>query len=134
MNRLVAAALIVVAIIHLLPAVGMLGPERLQALYGVPLDDASLVILMRHRALLFTLLGLLLFAAAFRPAWRGIALVAGYASVLGFLAFAHAAPGYNAELARVVFADWIALAALVAATIGHAARRRDGGARRNAVR
>ena len=134
MNRLVAPALLVAALIHLLPAAGMLGPERLQALYGVPLDDASLVILMRHRALLFTLLGLLLVAAAFRPAWRGIALVAGYASVLGFLGFAYAAPGYNAELARVVLADWIALAALVVATIGHYAQRDDGSAGRRADR
>ena len=100
----------------------------------MPLDDASLVILMRHRALLFTLLGLLLVAAAFRPAWRGIALVAGYASVLGFLGYAYAAPGYNAELARVVLADWIALAALVVATIGHYAQRDDGSAGRRADR
>jgi hypothetical protein len=128
MNRLIAVALVVAGIIHLLPAAGMLGPDRLQALYGVQLDDPNLVILLRHRALLFALLGLLLVAAAFRAEWRGIALAAGYASVLGFLAFASVATGYNAELARVVRADWIALAALVVATVAHFAPRDAGGA------
>ena len=41
MNRLVAAALLVAAIIHLLPAAGMLGPERLQALEAVALQRLS---------------------------------------------------------------------------------------------
>lgn len=124
MNRLAGAALLVAALIHLLPAAGILGAERLQALYGVALDDPNLVLLMRHRALLFALLGLFLAAAAFRPRWRGVALGAGYASVLGFLALALATAGLNAALQRVVLADWVALAALVVASVAHLAQRR----------
>lgn len=124
MNRLAGAALLVAALIHLLPAAGILGAERLQALYGVALDDPNLVLLMRHRALLFALLGLFLAAAAFRPRWRGVALGAGYASVLGFLALALATAGLNAALQRVVLADWVALVALVVASVAHLAQRR----------
>ena len=124
MNRLAGAALLVAALIHLLPAAGILGAERLQALYGVALDDPNLVLLMRHRAVLFALLGLVLAAAAFRPRWRGVALGAGYASVLGFLALALATAGLNAALQRVVLADWVALAALVVASVAHLAQRR----------
>lgn len=124
MNRLAGAALLVAALIHLLPAAGILGAERLQALYGVALDDPNLVLLMRHRALLFALLGLFLAAAAFRPRWRGVALGAGYASVLGFLALALATAGLNAALQRVVLADWVALAALVVSSVAHLAQRR----------
>lgn len=119
MNRLASIGLLVAGIIHLLPALGMLGPERLQVLYGVAMDDPNLVILMRHRALLFTLLGAFLVAAAFRPPWRGVALAAGYASVLGFFGFAWATPDYSAQITRIVTGDWIALAGLAAATVGH---------------
>jgi hypothetical protein len=116
--HLVRAGLLVAAIIHLLPLAGVLGAERLQALYGIPVEGPDLAILLRHRAVLFGLLGAFLLLAAFRPALQGLALVAGVASVLSFLALAWATPGHNAELARVVVADWIALAGLGVAAAG----------------
>lgn len=48
-----------------------------------------------------------------------LALVAGFASVLSFLGFALAATGYNASIARVVLADWLALACLAIAAVLH---------------
>lgn len=114
--HLVRAGLLVAALIHLLPLAGVLGADRLQALYGIPVDGPDLAILLRHRAVLFGLLGAFLVLAAFRPALQGLALLAGFASVLSFLALAWATPGHNAALARVVVADLVALAALVLAT------------------
>ncbi len=67
MRHFVSAMLIVVGIIHLLPASGVLGAERLTSLYGVSLGEPGLVLLMRHRAILFALLGLFLVLAAFKP-------------------------------------------------------------------
>ena len=116
-NHLVRAGLLVTAIIHLLPLAGVLGAERLRALYGIPVEGPDLEILLRHRAVLFGLLGGFLLLAAFRPALQGLGLLAGFASVLGFLALAWATPGYNPAIARVVAADWIALAALSIAAL-----------------
>ena len=113
MRHLVSAMLVVVGVIHLLPLSGVLGSERLAALYGLPFDETNLAILMRHRAVLFGLLGLFLCFAAFRPAWQTIAFVAGFISVVSFLWLAWAVGGYNASLARVVVADVVALACLV---------------------
>ena len=59
--------LIVVGVIHLLPLSGVLGGAQLFSLYGVPVDDPNLEILMRHRAVLFGLLGVFLVYAAFKP-------------------------------------------------------------------
>jgi len=68
--------------------------------------------LMRHRAVLFGLLGVFLGVAAFIPALQGAALVAGVISVVSFLWLAVSVGGYNAAIARVVVADLVALASL----------------------
>ena len=81
----VTIMLVVVAVIHLLPLSGVLGSERLSTLYGISFDEPNLAILMRHRAVLFGLLGLFLLFAAFRPAFQLLAFTAGFVSVLSFL-------------------------------------------------
>jgi hypothetical protein len=89
MRHTLTAALLVAALIHLLPLSGVLGAERLATLYGVPVADPNLMILMRHRAVLFGLLGVFLGVAAFIPALQGAALVAGMISVVSFLWLRH---------------------------------------------
>ncbi|GLZ85238.1 hypothetical protein Pres01_12890 [Metapseudomonas resinovorans] len=117
MDKLLSALLIVAGIIHLLPISGLLGAERLAALYGVPFSEPNLLILMRHRAVLFGLLGALLVWAAFRPALQPAAMLGGMISVLSFLLLAWLTPGYNAALHKVVIADWVALVCLVLAIV-----------------
>ncbi|MDD1510285.1 phosphopantetheine adenylyltransferase [Pseudomonas sp. CNPSo 3701] len=119
MSKLIGFLLLVAGIIHLLPLAGVLGGERLNALYGLNFDEPNLHILMRHRAVLFGLIGALLVAAAFLPGLRGIALIGGLVSVLSFLLLAWSEPAYNEALRRVVIADWIALACLLASLILH---------------
>jgi hypothetical protein len=72
---------------------------------------------MRHRAVLFGLLGAFLVYAAFRPELQAIALVAGFVSVVSFLAIAWSVGGYNAAIGRVVTADLVALACLIIAAV-----------------
>jgi hypothetical protein len=120
MRHLVTALLIVVAIIHLLPLSGALGAGRLAALYGLEFTDPNLAILMRHRAVLFGVLGGFLLVAAFRPAWQPVAFVAGFASVISFLWLAWSTGGYNALVGRVFIADVVALVCLVVAAAAYA--------------
>lgn len=109
--------LLIAAVIHLLPLPGVLGSARLTALYGLPFDAPDLAILMRHRAVLFGLLGAFLAVAAFRPGLQAAALVAGLVSVLSFLFLAWSVGGYGAPIARVVAADLVALACLLVAAV-----------------
>ncbi len=113
LRHLVPVMLIVVGIIHLLPASGVIGAERISALYGISMSEPNLVLLMRHRAVLFGLLGLFLVFAAFKPAFHLLALIAATASVVSFLALAWPASNYNAQVRRVFGADVLALACLV---------------------
>ena len=118
MRSLISLMLIITGIIHLLPLSGVLGVERLSVLYGMAFSDPNLVILMRHRAVLFGLLGLFFIAAAFKPAWQPLAFVAGFTSVVSFLWLAWSVGGYNAQLGRVVIADIAALGCLAIGSIG----------------
>jgi hypothetical protein len=113
MRYLLSAMLMVVGIIHLLPLTGVLGVPRLQALYGVTITDPNLEILMRHRAVLFGILGAFLIYAAFRPGLQLAALIAGAVSVISFLVIAGMVGGYNAGIARVVTADIVAVVCLL---------------------
>lgn len=119
MRFLVSAMLLIVAVIHLLPLSGVLGSERLAALYGLSINESNLAILMRHRAVLFGLLGLFLLFAAFRPAFQTAAFIAGFISVVSFLWLAWSVGGYNAQVARVVMADIVALVCLIVGVIAH---------------
>lgn len=119
MTYVVGTTLALVGIIHLLPLTGVVGGDRLDALYGVPIDDPNLAILMRHRAVLFGLLGAFMVYAAFTPAVRTLALLAGFVSVISFLVLAWTVGGYNAEIGRVVTVDLVALLLLVAGAAAH---------------
>ncbi|MCH8544845.1 MAG: hypothetical protein LAT61_14885 [Alcanivorax sp.] len=123
MEKVVTGLLVLVGIIHLLPVSGVLGVGRLAALYGVSLNDPNLEILMRHRAVLFGLLGLFLIYAAFQPSLQLLAIVAGFVSVLTFIAIAWSVGGYNESVRKVVIADIIAVIALLAAGVIHVVSR-----------
>jgi hypothetical protein len=115
MDRSIPVILVMAGIVHLLPLAGVLGPERLSTLYGVAIQDPNLSILMRHRAVLFGLLGAFLVLAAFRPALQPLALIAGLVSVASFLVLCLMTGSYNTELARVFRVDLVALAGLIMA-------------------
>lgn len=108
--------LVISAIIHLLPIAGVLGSERLSILYGLSFDDPNLAILMRHRAVLFGLLGCFLIYAAFQPQLQPLAFIAGLISVISFLWLAWSIGDYNALVKRVVVADVVALVCLLVAS------------------
>ena len=112
--------LVIVGVIHLLPLGGVLSAEQLTALYGVLFGDPNLVILMRHRAVLFGLLGLFLIFAALRRSMQPAAFVAGFASVLSFLYLAWSVGGYNAQIGRVLVADIVALVCLLIGVAAYA--------------
>ncbi len=109
--------LVAVGSIHLLPLSGVLGGARLNALYGLAFDEPNLAILMRHRAVMFGLLGVFQLYAAARPTFQNAALVAGFVSVSSFLWIAAAVGNYNDHIGRVCAADVVALVCLAVAAV-----------------
>ena len=115
MRYVVSAMLVIVGVIHLLPLSGVLGAERLSALYGISVAEPNLALLLRHRAVLFGMLGVFLVLSAFRPSLQPIAFVGGLISVLSFLLLAWPLGSFNAEVSRVFYVD---VAALVCLCVG----------------
>lgn len=113
---LLTLGLVITAVIHLLPLLGLRSAARLEQLYGMPFADDDLVLLMRHRALLFGLLGALCLAAIARAELVPAALIGGWISVTGFLGLAGAGSRRRREIRRVIRVDWIAVLALTMAT------------------
>ena len=117
MRYLWILSILFAALINLAPVIGAASPERMSALYGVALDDPNLEILMRHRAVLFGLVGGLLFVAAFRPSLRTTAYAAGFASMVSFLVIAWIVGDYSGLIRRVMVIDFVGIAALVMACL-----------------
>lgn len=127
MRHLPMLALLIAGAIHLLPLSGVTGAAALERLYGVAVDSPDLAVLLRHRAVLFGLLGGFLVVAAFRPAWHRAGLLAGLASVLAFLLLAWLEPGWGEAIRRVVIADLVAVVALLGGCLAIALRTRPNG-------
>ncbi len=119
MRFVVPVVLILVALVHALPVLGVLGAAKVAQLYGIAVDDPNLALLLRHRAVLFGLLAAFLAYAAFRPDLHRLALLAGLVSVVSFLLLSQMVGGYNAALATVVRVDVAALVLLVAGGAVH---------------
>lgn len=97
-------------------------------MYGISIMDPDLSILMRHRAVLFGLLGLFCIYAAIKPPLQLIALTAGAISVGSFLYLAYATGGYNEEIRRVFVADLVAAVFLAIGFAGYFVSKPGNGA------
>lgn len=112
-TKLVAGGLALAGIVNLLPIMGAAGVGWLRSLYGFEISSPDLEILLRHRAILFGILGVLLLAAVFRRELRGAAALAAAASMASFIAIALMVGGYGPAITKIVVADIIGLLALV---------------------
>lgn len=123
MDKLISALLGIVALINLLPVFGVLSAARVGAMYRVRFAGPDLAILMRHRAVLFAVVGGLLVAAMFRPELRWPAIIAAAVSMGAFVVLAWMEGGYNAAIRRVIVIDLAAFVPLAAAAVLIASQR-----------
>ena len=117
LEKSITGLMLVVAVIHLLPVAGMQGVERLNTLYGMDIDDPAMEILMRHRAILFGILGGFFAYAAFVPSVQPLAFFAAFVSVSSFFALVYAVGDPAGALRSVVIADVVAAVSLSLAVI-----------------
>jgi uncharacterized membrane protein YdcZ (DUF606 family) len=117
---------VIAGLINALPLVGVLGSAQLASLYGQTVSDPDLLLLLRHRAVLFGLLGALLIAAAFRVQLRTGAATAGLISMASYCLLALPLDTHGGELQRVFWVDVVALPLLAVAWWLSRTERRGG--------
>lgn len=104
-----------VGLLNLVPIIGVSGAAGLTALYGIDLGHPSLLVLLRHRAVLLGLVGASLMIAAWHAPWRPLAGLAGLISMASFIGIVWAAPQASAPLWQVAWIDLLALPLLATA-------------------
>jgi len=115
MSKAITICLVIVGLINFLPVVGVLGVQRLESAYGVDLFSNELIILMRHRALLFGILGGFILYAAFVPSYQSAAMIMAAVSMIGFMLFSYSTGGYNQAINAVLIIDIVGVVFLVVA-------------------
>ncbi|MGE4072066.1 MAG: hypothetical protein AB7E72_12920 [Lysobacterales bacterium] len=115
---LIRAALLLAALIHLMPAASFFQAGLLAELYGLSTDsNPDLTLLMRHRGAMFGLLAMALLAAIWQKPWRGLCVAWAALSDLAFLLLIAAAWPPSLGLLRIFQADVLSLALLLSAVI-----------------
>jgi len=102
-------AFAVVGAIHLTPIAPVFVPETLTRLYGITPDDTTLLVMLRHRALLLALVGILCLWASWSTPVRPAALLAAAINVAGFLGFYALYGNPAGALRTIAIVDLIAL-------------------------
>lgn len=97
----------VLGLVHLLPALALFRPSLISALYGVPAESATFL-LLHHRAALFVCVLAICAWAALRPEVRSLACVVVAISMMSFL-WLYAAAGQPAAMRQIAIADLVGL-------------------------
>lgn len=116
-EKAITVLLIIIAVIHIIPISGFAGVARLESLYGIPVAGNNMEILMRHRAILFGILGVFFAYAAFTPSVQPMAFLAAFATLASFFYLAISVGGYNAAIGKIVIGDIVAAVSLLGAVI-----------------
>ncbi|MCB0037727.1 MAG: hypothetical protein KDE51_27030 [Anaerolineales bacterium] len=114
---IISILLAIAGFINFAPLMGILSTKRLTALYGVTINDPNLLILMKHRALLFGIVGGFMLYAVFSPPLQPAAFVMGFISMIGFIIITWGTGGYNPLLKKVAIIDLIAIFLLAIAAL-----------------
>lgn len=117
MSKAITVLLVMIGLINFTPIMGVISTDILEAGYGIPMDGQELPILMRHRALLFGIIGGFTLYAAFKRVYHLPALIMSSVSMWGFSYLALTIGGYNDEVAKVLFFDLLGIPLSIATAV-----------------
>lgn len=113
MEKLIIGIIVVVGLINFYPIVGIFSSEILFNLYKIDSISNDVLILLKHRAILFGLLGGFIIYSAFKPELQIWGIILGLASMLPFIVIALFTGNYGIGIQKIVVADAIALVGLI---------------------
>jgi hypothetical protein len=114
MELVLRIALFLTSIVNILPALGAFLPSKMKNAYGIDVSDANFELLLRHRAVLFGIVGGLMLYAAITQSVLSLASIIGLISMISFL-FLYFTIGkqINEALTKVMKIDAVATLVLL---------------------
>jgi len=119
LRKTTAALFVIVGLINVAPVVGLHGKSTLESAYAISITSPEMLLLIRHRAVFFGIVGGLLLVAAFRPESRGVAAVSGFISMFSFILMVMASESLAPEYIKLARIDSVGILALALACWGH---------------
>lgn len=104
-DYVVSATLVAVGAINIVPLAGVLSSEALAKAYGIEQPTGDVLVLLRHRAVLFGIIGGLIIVSAFVPNLQVASVAVAYISMVSFILLAGSV---GKELSRVKKIDLVA--------------------------
>lgn len=92
-------------LLNIYPLVGVISADHLTGLYGGNFASPDIQTLMRHRAVMLGLVGVLMLFAAFRSSLQLLAATLGLVSMSSFVILAYSIGDTGPEIGKVAIAD-----------------------------
>ena len=99
--------------INLLPSILAFLPEKISKSYGIEIPNVNFELLLRHRAILFAIVGGLMVYSAVSKNFYSISVTVGLISMISFIILYFLMNGINPELEKVMKIDLIAVIVLL---------------------
>ena len=106
--------LVAAGLLNAVPMIGAVSPRWARSAYGLAEVSSDVEVLLRHRAVLFAIVGVGLLVAAFRPHLRNAAVAANVTSFVGFVFLVLDEGSRDPSLVRIAWFDVAGLIALAA--------------------
>jgi len=117
LNKAITICLIIVGVINFIPTIAIISAQKLEAAYSIKLISNDLIILLRHRALLFGILGGFILYSVKATSYQGAAMIMAGISMLGYVVLMFTVGGYNEALYKVLIIDVVGIVILSLAVI-----------------
>ena len=117
MNEAIQVLLFIVGIINFLPVMGVLSADKLSRAYQIELAGSDLIILLRHRALLFGVVGGFIIYSVFVPVYQAASMVMAAITMVGYLYIVWSVGGYNKAIFKVAMVVVVGIICLVLAAL-----------------
>lgn len=105
--------LLISGAINIFPSALVFLPERISDSYGIKLQNPDFELLLRHRAVLFGIIGGLMIYSALTKKYYSISVIVGLISMLSFVILYFSLNGINDELTKVMKFDIAAIVILI---------------------
>ena len=113
METIFRISLFIAGGINILPSILGFWPKKISESYGIEIPNVDFELLLRHRAVLFGIVGGLMIYSAITKKYYSISVAVGLISMISFVILYFLINGINTELQNVMKIDLVGIAVLI---------------------